>query len=111
MISELEKEEIINAAIERVLLRLPEIIGNLITNHATKLRLNKEFYEKYPDLKDHRNIVAATIERIEGDDPSKSIQDIMTEAVPEVRRQLKNLKNLNIQTVSKPKMKYDIGDV
>jgi hypothetical protein len=111
MISEIEKEEIINAAIERVLLRLPEIIGNLITNHATKLRLNKEFYEKYPDLKDHRNIVAATIERIEGDDPSRSFKDIMNDAVPEIRRQLKNLKNLDLKPVDKPKMKYDIGDV
>ncbi len=106
-----EREGIINEIIERIYLRLPEIIGNLITNHALKLRLSREFYEKYPDLKDHKTIVASVMERMEAADPSKPIELIMRDAVPEIRRQLKNLKNLNMTEVRKPNLDHGIGEI
>ena len=111
MITKDDREEIVNEVVERIYLRLPEIIGNLISNHAMKLRLNKEFYDKYPDLKDHRNIVAAIVERIEADDPTKPIADIMKAAAPEVRRQLKNLTNLDMKSVNKPKLDFGPGEI
>lgn len=101
-VSDKEREEIVQEAVERTILMIPEIIGNLIMNHASKIRTNKEFYEKFPDLKDYRDIVASVVEGIEDEDLSKSMAEILEQAVPKIRRRIDNIKNLSMDTVSKP---------
>lgn len=114
MITEEEKEEIINKAVERTLLKIPEVVGNLITNHAAKIRVNKEFYTKYPEFDKHRELVAAVIERIEGTDPTKDFKEIVDGAVPEIKRRISQLSKLDMKKVEKPdlskKLDFDQGE-
>lgn len=109
MISTEEREEIIEAAVERTLLSLPGIIGNLIVNHAMMLKNNKKFYDNHPDFKDHKDLVAGIIEITEGNNTLEPHEKILERAVPEIRKRLLTLKNLDTTNVSS--VKPDLGEL
>ena len=96
-----ERESIINETIERMLLRLPEVVGNLITNHVQNNKINKEFYTKYPEFKAHRDVVMAVIEKIDGDNPLTDYNDILEKAVPIIKSQIKTQKSLSVKPPEK----------
>jgi hypothetical protein len=106
-----EREGIINEAVERALLKIPEIIGNLITDHASKLRANKQFYAKYPEFKEHKDVVAAILESIESDDITKPLDKMIEEAVPKIRRRITEVKQLNLKSVSRPNLSIGHGEL
>lgn len=95
------KQEVIDEAVEKLLLMLPEIMGSLITNHMSKLKLNKDFYLSHPEFRDKKDIVASVIEMVEGHDPTVDYKDILHNAVPEIKRRLGQVKDLNFEPVSK----------
>jgi hypothetical protein len=92
MLTEEEKNSIINevtkavllAVKEEILLCLPEVIGNLMVQHISHHELNKKFY-------------AAHKER----DPLKNYEDILKEAVPEIKNRIEIMSTLDMTTVSK----------
>ena len=96
------KEEIVNEVVERILLMLPDIMGNLITNHISTLNMNKEFYLAHPELRNSKDVVASVIEMIEGQDPTIGYEDILQKALPEIKKRLGQIKDLNFEPVSKP---------
>ena len=105
MITEEERnsiiEEAVNKAVEKALLALPTTMGSLMTNHVALNRLNKEFYAKHEEFKDHKSEVVSVIEKIEGNNPTMKYEDILEKAVPEIRTRINTLKNFNMNTVSK----------
>jgi hypothetical protein len=111
VITESEKQEIINAAIEKLLLMLPEVIGNLITNHVALNRMNKQFYDKYPNFKDHKSVVASVVERVEGTNTLDDYEKILEKAVPEIKKAIAGTKDLNITSISKPNLNFDHGEL
>lgn len=104
-----ERESIINEAIERTLLMIPEVVGNLIMNHAAKLRMNKEFYKNHPELAKYKDVVASVIEHLEDSDPSQSFEDIIEKAVPKIKRRIEQVKDLDMKKVEKPNLNFDNG--
>ena len=99
-----EKELLINEVIERVMLKMPEIVGNLMTNHAAMIKINKKFYSDYPEFKDHKQVVMSVVEEVDGSDVSQSLESIMRKAVPEIRRRIKMVNSLNMTEVKKPNL-------
>lgn len=99
VLSQEERESIINEAVQRTLLSLPEVIGNLLRNHATMMKLNKKFYDENPELKDHKDLVAAVMEQVDGTTPSLSHEELQKKALPEIKARLRDLKKLNTTTV------------
>ena len=95
------KEEVVNEVVEKILLMLPEIMGSLITNHMSKIKLNKDFYLNHPEFRDNKDIVASIIEMVEGQDPTVDYEDILHKAVPEIKKRLGQVKDLNFKPVSK----------
>lgn len=107
MITEEEKQEIVNLAVERCLVLLPETVGNLITNHMAMSKLNSEFYTKYPEFKDHKDSVAAIMEVVEGENPLLEYKDLLEKAVPKIRERINTVKNMDVDTItSKPNREY-----
>jgi hypothetical protein len=100
MITPEEREEIINAAVEKALLVLPETVGSLITGHMALSKLNTQFYKDYPEFKDRKDIVASIIEKIDGENPALDYKDILGKAVPEIRRRIETVDSLNMKSVS-----------
>lgn len=97
-----ERQEIIDAAVEKALMLIPEVVGNLMAHHAALYKINKDFYSKYPEFKDHKQTVASVVEMIEGKDPSKEYKDILKEAVEEIRKQISTIKSLDYEETSTP---------
>lgn len=114
MIDEAEKQEIINAAVEKALLLLPEVVGNLITNHVALSRMNSKFYTDNPEFKDKKDVVTAVVEMVEGENTFDNYENILKKAVPRIRERINTLKNLDMKNVTpNPKLDYksDLGEI
>lgn len=107
-ITEEQREEIINTAVERALLLLPEIVGNMMATQASLHKINKEFYEKYPEFKNDKNTVVSVVEQTEGAYPTLPYGKILKKAVPKIRERIGTLKKLDMDTVSaNPNRQYE----
>ena len=111
MISKMERDEIVNEAVEKTLLKIPEVVGNLISNYAEKIRTNERFYSKYPEFNEHRQIVASAIEELESKSPGRALDKIVEEAVPVIRKRLKSVKDLDSVTITKPDINESYGEL
>lgn len=100
--SEQEKEEIIARTAERVMLALPEVIGNLMTSKVMEARINREFYKAHPELVAHSDTVRSVIEEIQGKNPIDDYNTLLEKSVPEIKKRLEVMKGLNVTDVVKP---------
>ena len=101
MLTQEEKEEIIAAAVERTLLAIPEVIGNLMANHAMLHKLNSEFYKAHPEFAKRKDIVQAVVEYTEGKNPLSKYEDILEKSVPEIERRMLAIKDVSVDDVPK----------
>lgn len=99
MITEEEKQEIIDKAVEKAMLVLPEVVGNLITQHVALSKLNTEFYSTHPEFKDKKDIVASVIEMIDGENPLMGYKDLLIKAVPKIKERISITSGLDTKTV------------
>jgi len=107
MMEKEEREGIIQEAYERVLLKLPEVMGNLITNHMSVLEINKQFYSDHPDFKDHRASVQSVVEMVEGKNPNLKHEEILKKSVPLIRKRIKDVGPLDLEKVpEKPNREF-----
>lgn len=104
-----EREEIINEAVERTILMIPEVVGNLIMNHAAKMRVSSKFYEKYPQFKEFKQVVASVIEKYDDENIGEDFEKVLEKSVPEVERRIAKVKDLNMTEVKKPDLKIPFG--
>ena len=95
MITREEREEIINAAVEKALLMLPDVVGNLLVNHAAMSKLTTGFYTANPEFKDHKDAVIAILEKLESDNPGKKYEELLGIAVPAIKERIKLKQSLN----------------
>lgn len=100
MITEQERNDIVDEAVEKTLLLLPETVGNLITNHLLMTKLNQKFYSEHPEFTDHKDAVVSVIEKVEGQNPLAKYEDILQKAVPDIKKRIDTLKSVNLDTVS-----------
>lgn len=101
MITEEERKEIIDAAVEKALLMIPDVVGNMMANHVTMAKINSDFYKAHPEFKDCKDVVVSVIEMIEGQDPTVDYKDILAKAVPEIQKRIDLTQRLDITHVSK----------
>ena len=101
MLTPEEKDEIINAAVERTLLMIPEVVGNLMANHAMLHKINKKFYEEHPEFSGRKDIVQAVIEYMEGKNPTVKYEELLQKAVPEIKRRLTIAQDVEVKTSPK----------
>ena len=104
MIEESERqsiiEEAVNKAVEKTLLLIPDVIGNLMANHALLHKINSKFYADYPEFKDKKDVVANVVEMVEGRTPLAKYEDILKNAVPEIRKRILTMKTLDMDSVN-----------
>lgn len=101
MITPEEREEIINAAVERALLSLPDALGNLMSHQAMFARMNKEFYQKYPEFAKQKEVVARVLEGVEAENPGMDYKLILEKAVPVIKDTINNAKSLDMSSLGK----------
>lgn len=108
--TEEEKEKLILEITERILLRIPEVLGNLMAHHATINKEKKAFFNKYPEFKRDLPTVTSVIEKIEGDDLSLNFNDVLERSVPEIQKRLKLVDDLNFDKPEQEKLNLNITD-
>ena len=111
MITAEERESIVSEAIERALLSIPEVIGNLISSHVSHTKVNKKFYEDYPDLAQTKDIVASVVEVVDSENPGMDYEKLLKKALPKIRERILVTKDLNITTVKEPERDLDKLDL
>lgn len=102
MITPEEREEIINAAVERALLALPEVVGNLITSQFKLLKINKKFYEKFPEFSPHKDVISTIVEAVEAENPGEDYEKILEKALPIIRDRVSKVKSLDVKSIVRP---------
>lgn len=104
-----QEEKVINAAVEKALKMLPDIMGTLMNQRFAMLKLNEEFYKEHPEFKDHKEIVAAVIEKVDGEDTLLPYDQKLVKAIPEIGRRIQMKKDLNMKEIpsTTPSRKMD----
>ena len=97
MLTEEERQSIIDAAVEKALLALPSVMGNLMAQQAVYSRLTSKFYKDYPDFAGHKDIVAACIEAVDGTFPNLPYEEKLKKAVPEIKKQIAMLGSVSME--------------
>jgi uncharacterized protein YpuA (DUF1002 family) len=101
-------DEAVDKAVERALLMLPEVVGNLITDHVAMSKINADFYKAHPEFKDHKDSVASVLEKLDGQNPLLNHKDLLGKAVPEIQRRIETVKSLDMTSVSStPSRSYE----
>jgi hypothetical protein len=96
--TEQELDIIANKVIERVLLRMPEVIGNLIREQALINKLNKKFYGKNPEFKDSLPLVVSILEKLETDNVGVEYEKLLEMATPIIKERIKDIKSCGVST-------------
>jgi len=92
-----DREKLIQEIIERMLRILPEVVGNLMTSHATNAKLSEEFYKSYPEFKSHRDIVRESVAKIDLENPTMGYEEILKMAIPSIREGIKARGSVSMQ--------------
>jgi len=106
-LSEQEIQMLEDRIVEKVLLMIPDVIGNLITHHMTMNKTNQDFYKKHTDLQNHKDIVAKVLEQVEGENPLLDHQKLLDKALPKIHEQVKLSTGLSMEDVSMPSMDFN----
>lgn len=109
MVTEEERREIIEQAKQEFMLMLPDVIGNLMANHAAYAKLNAQFYKDYPEFKDHKDAVVSVLSQIDGEDTLAAYEDKLAKAIPLIRERIKTTKGLDMAKVDRT-IKRDFCD-
>jgi hypothetical protein len=102
MLTEEERQSIINEAVEKALLMLPEVIGNLIFSQAGMIKLNREFYNQHPEFAKSRDLTASAIEETANANKSLPYEEILKKSIPLIKSRLKDSSSLDVTKISKP---------
>ena len=100
MITPEEEQRIIDKAVEKALLSLPEVVGNLMTQHSALVKMNSDFYKEHQEFVNHKDVVASVIEGIDGKYPLLDYKEKLEKAVPEIRQRIKTISSLDTASVS-----------
>lgn len=101
---ELTKEQmdkIVYQVTEKVLLRIPEVLGNLMQNKAATMKLYEKFYAENPDFKSDPLAVRSVVAKNEQANPDKTYKEILDLSVPEIKQRMSINNSLDIKKVKK----------
>lgn len=76
-------------AVEEMLRILPGVIQNLVRRTVQLRDLTDKFYADNKDLIDHKDVVARVIEGLELKSPQIDLEQLLKEAAPLARRQIR----------------------
>ena len=95
----MNEQEIIDKAVEKTLLMIPEVVGNLMKQTAAYSMINSKFYKDHPEFKDKKDIVASVVEMIDGENPALEYDELLNRAIPKIKERIEITKNMDVKTV------------
>lgn len=98
--TEQELDLITNKVIEQVLLRMPEVIGNLIREQAMMSKLNKKFYGENPEFKDNLPLIGSILEQLESNNVGIEYDKLLEMSIPIIKDRIQTIKSCGVTTKS-----------
>lgn len=92
-------DKIVFTVTEKVLLRMPEVIGHLIMEHSSIHKMTKGFYAKHPEFKNDVQSVRSIVSKLEKEDVTMEYDAILEKAVPLIERRIKSVSNLSFNKI------------
>jgi len=92
-------DKIVFEVTEKVLLRMPEVIGNLMKNHSEINKMTKGFNEKYPEFKTDPVSVQSVVGQLERENTGMLYEDILEKAVPLIKERMRTVGSLDISNI------------
>jgi len=92
--------DIVFKATEKVLLRIPEVLGNLMQNHAEINKMTKGFYEKYPEFKEDTMSVQSVVGQLDRENAGMPYDKILENAAPMIKERMRTVSSLDIENIS-----------
>jgi len=92
-----EFNKIVFEVTEAILLRMPEVLGNLIQEHAVANKMNKKFYESHPEFKSNISTVRSVVEQVESENTSLEYKEILDKATPLIKERIKLITSSDIE--------------
>lgn len=102
MINEQERQEIIDAAVEKALLMLPEVVSHLFQQKMVEKKVVEKFYKDNPILETHKDIVAKVIEDTDGKNPGIGMEKVLNLSLPEIKKRIAMISTLDTNRIGKP---------
>lgn len=104
MLSEKDLEEIVFNVTEKVLLRIPEVIGNLMMNHAEMNKLTKDFHAKNPEFMSDPLTVSSVTGQLERENAGMSYEKILELAAPLIKKRMNIVKTTDFNSPKKTEL-------
>lgn len=87
--------------VESTLRSIPAMVTSLIKHSAVMQEAVSKFYSDHPEFKDSKALVAGVIEKLQHEHPGKSVEDLLTLAIPIIEQRIKSAINLDSE-IKKP---------
>lgn len=114
MLEQLTQEEIDKLSeiiCEKILLRLPETIGNLMSSLTWMMQINKKFYEKNPELLSHKEIVTQVMEEIEALKMGQTYEEIVNKSLPIIKERVRLKSKMSLTPPTPPNLDRRYGEI
>ena len=85
-----------SVAAENALRALPLVIENILAQGTVLKKSSEEFYKAHPEFQSHKDVVARVIEDLDHKNPGKAYSELLTEAVPEIRKKIDTLSEFSM---------------
>lgn len=103
-----QEERIILKVIEHILNKMPEVIGNLMSQYAENNKIKTEFLGQHTEFKEHLDIVTKIIQLEESKELGQDYETILKNSVPKIKEQIKVKQSVNLDSIS-DKDKLDLN--
>lgn len=97
-----EKEELVSACAERVLLMLPQVLGNLMQELAAQRKLTEQLYKDHPEFTKNTDIVRSVMQQVDSETPGKQWKEKVEMAVPIIKSRIKVIGSMDMTKPSRP---------
>ena len=94
-----EDREEIQAMITEAFLKMPEVVAALFQEKLVLQKMRDQFYAEHKSFEKHKDIVASTMEELEGANSGKTYEQLLKESVPVVQRRIDAIGKANLQHI------------
>jgi hypothetical protein len=77
-----------NRAVEDAIRSIPSVISRLLVSIPARKKLIKDFHERNPSYKDHKEIVAKVVQDVESDNPDMDYDQLLRASEPIINRHI-----------------------
>jgi len=91
-----------NKAVEDTIRQTPDLMLRLFVSQQAQQKQVKDFYDRNPNFKAHRDIVQSTVQQVEAANAGKDYNFILGLAEPIIRGRISKLAELKELPVDKP---------